>query len=74
MLTLKESQLRFLWAERVFQTSTGKLVDGRGITPDVVVDIDPDYYRDTRDRTLEMGIQLIREKCAANENQIDQPQ
>jgi len=62
--TLTQSGLTFLCGKRVFQSKDGKLVDGRGVQPDVLVEIDADYYRDTRDTTLEAAVEVIEKENA----------
>jgi hypothetical protein len=61
--TLPQSGLDVAWgSEAAFLRADGTLVDGRGLQPDVLLELDADYYRDTRDTALEKAVQIIRDQ------------
>ena len=53
--------LYVLLPNATFFTEDGEILDGKGVTPDIEIDVDVDEYYDTgRDTQLERALEYIR--------------
>lgn len=63
--SLTNSGLKVVLANQAFVRADGTLIDGKGVEPDVVAELDADYYLGGRDRMLEKAIEVLKAKIAA---------
>jgi len=68
-ITLGETQLVLRIGSMVSFQADGKLFDGNGIRPDILVEPAPEYYIGGRDNVLEEAVRRIRRGKGARSRQ-----